>query len=587
MDVFPRRARRRLSLFVAWSLTLSAPGLAPYGAAAQILARSSAEAWRPAAGELALRLHVDPTLDPEGTLTRTMGQARVELALNPSATGALSFASHLPAEFARNPSAFLLATPEEQAEALKAAVAAAGERLEPRVAELAKLAQARKLSPAEETETRALASSWFYLSPESAGRIRALSRQIEARRGLARRLAEALAGRKSDIPETSDSVAAAELGLFFAGAERLAAAHLADASRGDFVDARRSLVQTRLAPYADRFLAMAARRAVERNFSSFWAADSMLSSHSRVFGGQESAGLRKLLRAHGIWTEFVSAASLAAMSAVLKETAPDVSGRLLALAGQDYNLDLAIPTWHPLASSYATVADALKDGREAPINLGAGHGFPLFSAFGIQVRADPSLLFTMGLLSYQLATVVLPRSAPGLGAPAYALMGFVCAAALFASIAAHEFGHALVARLFGIETRAIILHVIGGIADIDREPRRAVPELLIAFAGPLVSAWLAAAFLLGARLGPPANALTAALSYLGVANAAVAVFNLIPAFPLDGGRVLRAALAGIWKDHTTGPPNSRPRSARPPAFCSCFGEYFESCWETSTAFSRF
>ncbi|HEU4534621.1 MAG TPA: site-2 protease family protein [Polyangiaceae bacterium] len=124
----------------------------------------------------------------------------------------------------------------------------------------------------------------------------------------------------------------------------------------------------------------------------------------------------------------------------------------------------------------------------------------------------------------------------------------------FASILAHELTHALAARLFGTRTRSIRLLFFGGVADIEREPPSPVAEFIIAFAGPLASLALGAALSFGALVSadPAAvegDAFVAALgpaatlaAWLGVSNVAVGLFNLLPGFPLDGGRMLRASL---------------------------------------------
>lgn len=115
----------------------------------------------------------------------------------------------------------------------------------------------------------------------------------------------------------------------------------------------------------------------------------------------------------------------------------------------------------------------------------------------------------------------------------------------FASIVAHELGHSLVAIRRGIPVHSITLFIFGGVAELSRDSESADDELWIALAGPLVSAALAAAFLLLAWLGAGLyEPIPVALGWLGLVNLVVAVFNMIPGFPLDGGRVLRAL---VWK----------------------------------------
>lgn len=143
--------------------------------------------------------------------------------------------------------------------------------------------------------------------------------------------------------------------------------------------------------------------------------------------------------------------------------------------------------------------------------------------FGIPVRAHWSVALVAILFGVSLTT------AHGLVAGAIAVL------AVFASILAHEFGHALVARRFGVETQSIDLWALGGVARLDREPSTPRADGLIAVAGPLVSLALGAVAL-GALLAVP----TGVVAWIGVLNLALALFNMLPGAPLDGGRVLRA-----------------------------------------------
>lgn len=154
------------------------------------------------------------------------------------------------------------------------------------------------------------------------------------------------------------------------------------------------------------------------------------------------------------------------------------------------------------------------------------------------------------LIVYALMTFALARGLEMLpGAEAY-VFGALCALVLFASVVAHEFGHALVARRFGVRTSAITLFLFGGVATLDEEPPTPRAEVCIALAGPALSAVLAslafAALLAVERLiaGPIGTALGLLTAYLAIANGVLAIFNLIPAYPMDGGRVFRAL---IWR----------------------------------------
>jgi len=163
--------------------------------------------------------------------------------------------------------------------------------------------------------------------------------------------------------------------------------------------------------------------------------------------------------------------------------------------------------------------------------------------FGVRVGVHVSWLAVYAFVTYALARSlpVLPRGE----AYAFAATG---ALALFASVLAHELGHALVARRFGVRTDGITLFLLGGVATLAEEPRTPRADALIALAGPALSAALAA---LGFGLqlgvdrvvpGTPGDALALLATYVFLANAVLAVFNLLPAYPMDGGRVLRAIL---------------------------------------------
>jgi len=131
------------------------------------------------------------------------------------------------------------------------------------------------------------------------------------------------------------------------------------------------------------------------------------------------------------------------------------------------------------------------------------------------------------------------------------LIAIATSVLFFSSIVAHELGHSLVAQRSGIQVKSITLFVFGGIARIAREPSRPLVEAAIALAGPLVSAVLGGALLGGGLLLEDVNEPAAALlEYLALINLTVAVFNLVPGFPLDGGRVFRAAVWAVRKDFT-------------------------------------
>lgn len=165
--------------------------------------------------------------------------------------------------------------------------------------------------------------------------------------------------------------------------------------------------------------------------------------------------------------------------------------------------------------------------------------------FGIPLRVHLSWLIVFGLISWSLAAGYFPAQLPDLPVWSYWLKAIVAAAMFFFSIILHELGHSLVARHHGIGIASITLFVFGGVSQMKEEPRQARQELQIAIVGPLISLGLAVLFGVLAALatspGEP-TPLGAVLTYLAIVNLLVAVFNMLPAFPLDGGRVLRAIL---------------------------------------------
>lgn len=176
-----------------------------------------------------------------------------------------------------------------------------------------------------------------------------------------------------------------------------------------------------------------------------------------------------------------------------------------------------------------------------------GKSITLFRPFGFAVRVDTSWIFIAGLVTWTLATSYFPNQHPELSSGAHWLMGVLGAVGLFLSVVFHELSHSLVARRFGIEMRGITLFIFGGVAEMGREPPGPRAEFLVAGVGPLSSLVLSGlAYLTGRILpGGPVFAMAGAVfGYLAVINLVLALFNLVPAFPLDGGRLLRAVLWG-------------------------------------------
>lgn len=175
----------------------------------------------------------------------------------------------------------------------------------------------------------------------------------------------------------------------------------------------------------------------------------------------------------------------------------------------------------------------------------------LLSLFGFDVWIDASWLLLAALISWTLAEAVFPSVAPRLAQATYWWMAIATTIAFMFSIVFHEMAHSLVGRHYGMPIRGITLFVFGGVAEMEQEPPSAKSEFLMAAAGPAASFLLSAAFfalLALAEAWKLPTALKGTLWYLGFINAVLAVFNLVPAFPLDGGRILRAALWYWRKD---------------------------------------
>lgn len=170
--------------------------------------------------------------------------------------------------------------------------------------------------------------------------------------------------------------------------------------------------------------------------------------------------------------------------------------------------------------------------------------------FGINIFADWSLTLLVVLIAYTGITSIMPNSLPGINIVVNVACSIVLAVFFVASILAHELGHSLVGRIYGITVSNIILFVFGGAAQLDTD-RMPSPksEFLMASAGPAVSFLLGilcigVAFLIGAR-----NLVTVILSVTGTINIFLGIFNLLPIFPCDGGRILRASLWAILKNY--------------------------------------
>ena len=178
--------------------------------------------------------------------------------------------------------------------------------------------------------------------------------------------------------------------------------------------------------------------------------------------------------------------------------------------------------------------------------------FRLGRIAGIPIGVNWSVLVVVWLLAWSLAAGYLPAAEPGYRSGEYWLVGVAAAVVFLASLLAHEMAHALVAIRGGVGVEGVTLWLFGGVSKLDREASTPSSELRIALAGPAVSLGVAAAGGLGAAVlhaaGAPGLAV-AALVWLATINAVLGIFNLVPAAPLDGGRVLRAVLWQRRGDH--------------------------------------
>ena len=178
-----------------------------------------------------------------------------------------------------------------------------------------------------------------------------------------------------------------------------------------------------------------------------------------------------------------------------------------------------------------------------------GKRFKLFKLLGFQVNIDLSWVIIAILIAWSLSTGLFPFEYKNLSTRTYWLMGAVGAIGLFISIILHEFSHSVMARINGLPMKGITLFIFGGVAEMEDEPPSAKAEFWIAVVGPLSSIAIALIFYGFYRLGahiPWPEPVDGVIGYLAMINGLLAAFNLLPAFPLDGGRILRSALWG-WK----------------------------------------
>ena len=176
----------------------------------------------------------------------------------------------------------------------------------------------------------------------------------------------------------------------------------------------------------------------------------------------------------------------------------------------------------------------------------------VLKVFDIEINLASSWFLIATLITWSLADQVFPQQIPGLSTLQYVTLGIVAMLPFFISLLLHELAHALVAKSFGLRVPRITLFLFGGVAELGDEPDTASHEFWIAIAGPAMSLALASVFWVSSVIVRLISAdfpqVHTVLSYLATINLILAVFNMLPAFPLDGGRVLRAAIWSRTRD---------------------------------------
>ncbi|MGO8928657.1 MAG: site-2 protease family protein [Limisphaerales bacterium] len=176
------------------------------------------------------------------------------------------------------------------------------------------------------------------------------------------------------------------------------------------------------------------------------------------------------------------------------------------------------------------------------------HTVPLGRIFGIPIGLDYSWFLIFALLTWMLASSFFPAEFKNWPPPLYWFMGAVTAVMLFGSVLLHELGHSVVALRYKVQVRSITLFLFGGVAQIGAEPPSAIAEFFIAVAGPLVSLFLSLLFYGIQPAVAGSEPLLGLAKYLAYINLALVLFNLIPGYPLDGGRVFRAIVWAITRN---------------------------------------
>ncbi len=172
----------------------------------------------------------------------------------------------------------------------------------------------------------------------------------------------------------------------------------------------------------------------------------------------------------------------------------------------------------------------------------------LVRLFGIPIGLDPSWFLVFALITWALAISYFPMEFKQWTKLQYWSVALVTSILFFISVVLHELGHSIVALRYKLPVKSITLYIFGGISEITSEPTNALAEFVIAFAGPLTSIILAAIFYALEIVFRGIAPVFAMAKYLALINGSLALFNLIPGFPLDGGRVFRAIIWGITRN---------------------------------------
>ena len=208
--------------------------------------------------------------------------------------------------------------------------------------------------------------------------------------------------------------------------------------------------------------------------------------------------------------------------------------RRLSLRAELARRRSAVPARAPSPASTSAV------GHDAPL----GSAIRLFRVRGIDISVHVSWLVIAALITWSLATGFFPQVLPEASAAREWVLGLIAAVLFFGSVVAHELAHSVVAQSLGLEVRSITLFLFGGVSNLAGEAKEPAAEFQIAIVGPLTSFVIAVIAFVVALVTAPLPSVQAIAGYLAVTNALLGLFNLVPGFPLDGGRVLRSV---VWK----------------------------------------